>query len=189
MKIHHVLVIAGMAAIAILGVVMTGESPSDTRTIDTDNPSPVIDLNDILTNPQMVEESNAAVLSGDMEVLLSLQAKALEIADAGGIAEQDRRAIEGPRGLDYMTFLAKRRLFVEAFEDRFRNLQPITSLKLTYPEASDLFEKADQLIDTRDKTIVSIAEMLADGAPTSEYMAQAREAWRQRAAQDASPVL
>lgn len=78
-------------------------------------------------------------------------------------------------------FNAKRELFNETFETRYLALESIDDLAQKYPEAGDLFEKAQVLIKKRDEIIYAIAQTLAQGdKPTSQHIEEAKAIWRER---------
>lgn len=156
----------------------------ETAAISGDAPSGSLSYMDILNNSEFVSQMQHAVLSKDTQLAKSLQAKALEIAHAAQLPDNEIELLSGDKGLDFMTFLAKRQLFAREFEQRYYQLESIETLKQTYPEARDLFAKSDLLIAARDAQIFEIAESLADGGNVEAYITQAKQQWMARQASE-----
>lgn len=147
--------------------------------------SPSISYLDILNNPEFSEGMLNAVRMGDQNKMQRLQKKAVEIGIAAKLDADQMALLEGVKGLDFMRFRARRALFIDDFESYFNLLKPIDELKSTYPEAADLFDKADALILDRDNKIIEIAKSLADGEDYQLYLQQARTQWIEKATQPA----
>jgi hypothetical protein len=144
--------------------------------------SPLISMTDILNNPEFKEGIQQAVRENDEALMADLQDKALEIAEAAGFSESQMKLLEGEQGKNYLSFNAKRQLFMQAFSVAFKQLDDITALKKRYPEAQDLFPKADALIAKRDADLIAAAKELASSDSEYQgYLEQAREQWRQAA--------
>lgn len=138
---------------------------------------------DILNNPEFRQKMQLAVTNNDDVLAKSLQDKALEIARAANLPAEQHSMLSGDDGLNFMQFLAKRQLFSQAFERHYLQLKPIDELKQRYPEAQDLFEQSDKLIQQRDANINIIAQQLASGEPIEPYLEMARQLWIDKAQQ------
>jgi hypothetical protein len=79
---------------------------------------------------------------------------------------------------DYLVFNAKRQLFNDAFEEQYYTLGGIDELKVKYPEAQDLFERAQTLLDKREQIIYQIAMTISGNqTPTQQDVQNAQEIW------------
>ncbi|GAB2683564.1 hypothetical protein [Aliiglaciecola aliphaticivorans] len=138
--------------------------------------------NDILNNDEFKQSMQQAVENNDMELAKSLQKRAIEIAEAANLPDTEMSLISGDNGLRFMQFLASRQLFVDKFQKYYLSFKDIQQLKRDYPEAQDLFERSDELIDKRDKQIQALAEQLAQesGEEVEMYVQLAKEQWQER---------
>ncbi|MDO6693360.1 hypothetical protein Q4574_08690 [Aliiglaciecola sp. 3_MG-2023] len=138
--------------------------------------------NDILNNDEFKQSMQQAVENNDLELAKSLQKRAIEIAEAANLPDTEMSLISGDNGLRFMQFLASRQLFVDKFQKYYLSFKDIQQLKRDYPEAQDLFERSDQLIDKRDKQIQALAEQLAQesGEEVEMYVQLAKEQWQER---------
>ena len=136
---------------------------------------------DILNNPEFKQGIQQAVFNNDKQLFAQLQNKAVEIAEAAGLPEEEMEMLTGDSGERFIRFQAARQLFNIAFEKAFQRLEPIDHLKIMYPEAEDLFEKADNMIAARDEQILQIATEMAQGRDIQPFLEQARQQWLQRA--------
>lgn len=142
---------------------------------------PVITVMDILHASDLAEGVKIAVEQGDDAAVSNWLAKAREVAEAAQLSESDMAYLASPKAREYITFNAKRKLFNEAFEDRYLALEDMGNLKETYPEAVDLFPKAEALLIKRDAIISQIALTLSNGQPPKESdIAAAKSLWKQR---------
>ena len=144
--------------------------------------TPLITMSDILNNPEFKEGMQQAVGDKDQGLMEDLQDKAIEIAQAAGFSPAQMKLLEGEQGKLYLSFNAKRQLFMQAFTVAFKQLDDIGPLKQRYPEAQDLFPRADELIEQRDAKLLAAAKELA-GSDTEYqgHIEQAREQWRKAA--------
>ncbi|MDO6712311.1 hypothetical protein Q4567_16370 [Aliiglaciecola sp. 2_MG-2023] len=136
---------------------------------------------DILNNDEFKLGMQQAVENNDIELAKTLQEKAIEIAVAANLPATEVSLISGDNGLRFMQFLACRQIFVKKFQQHYLSFQDIQQLKLDYPEAQDLFERSDNLIETRDSQIHALAEQLAGESGDVElYLQLAKEQWISR---------
>ncbi|WP_343861731.1 hypothetical protein [Aliiglaciecola litoralis] len=133
---------------------------------------------DILQNDEFKDGMQKAVMDSDIELAKTLQAKAIEIANAAQLPDAEIQILSDERGLNYMLFLAKRQLFIAAFERRYLALEGIQDIKLIYPEAQNLFARSDALIAQRDQMINDIAKEMAGGNDIGDYLQKAKDQWK-----------
>ena len=148
---------------------------------------PVITVMEILHASDLQEGVKQAVnRNNDEEIQYWLQ-QALDVAEAANLAADDLEYLRSSAAKDYVVFNAKRQLFNEEFETHYYALESIDSLKAKYPEAQDLFARADALLEKRDAIIQQIAVTIAgNDAPSDAVLKEAREQWLQQA--NAVPV-
>lgn len=174
-----------LIAIALSGLLALLIFQSDPSTEHTSNSDPApnsstlpsFSYRDILENDEFKTGMQQAVHNSDIEKAKALQQRALEIAYAANLPETEISLLSGDRGLSYMQFLAKRQLFSQAFERRYKALGGIQDIKLIYPEAKDLFKQSDSLIAKRDAAINDIAKELANGQDTTPFIELAEQQW------------
>lgn len=174
------LLIAVGVALIIIGAV----SYQQNHQIDEYKPltSPLIGMTDVLNNPEFKEGIQQAVRENDEALMADLQDKAIEIAQVAGFNDSQMKLLEGEQGKNYLSFNAKRQLFMQAFSLAYKQLDDIEPLKKRYPEARDLFAKADELIAKREADLIAAAKELAGSESDYQgYLEQAREQWRQAA--------
>jgi hypothetical protein len=144
--------------------------------------TPSIAMTDILNNLEFKEGMQQAVRDNDQELMQDLQDKAIEIATVAGFSPAQMKLLEGEQGKNYLSFNAKRQLFMQAFSLAFKQLNDIAPLKKRYPEAQDLFARADELVAQRDADLIKTAKELAgNDSDYQGYLEQARQQWRQAA--------
>ena len=116
-------------------------------------------------------------------ITLSTETIAANYSDtAANLAAADLDYLRSRAAKDYVVFNAKRQLFNEEFETHYYALESIDSLKAKYPEAQDLFARADALLEKRDAIIQQIAVTIAgNDAPSDAVLKEAREQWLQQA--------
>ncbi|WP_153886294.1 hypothetical protein [Aliiglaciecola lipolytica] len=142
---------------------------------------PQYSYTDILNNDEFKLGMQQAVENNDVELAKELQQKALEIAHAANLPESEINLLSGENGLRFMGFLASRQLFVEKFQQHYLSFKDIEQLKLDYPEAYDLFERSDKLIELRDDQIQQLAEALAgESGDVDLHIHEAKEQWKTR---------
>ena len=122
-----------------------------------------------------------AIQQQDAQALQTWQQKAVEVAVAAELSQQDIDFIASQEGLEYLQFHANRALFNEGFEQRYHSLAGIEDLKAQYPQAQDLFAKADEMIAQRDAIINEIAiELGGTNPPGDVAIKEAKRLWQQR---------
>lgn len=136
---------------------------------------------DILNNPEFKQQMQLAVKNNDGESAAQLQQKALEIARAADLPKVEIALLEGEKGLEFMRFMAIRQLFWQEFEDYYAQLKDISLLKKLYPEAQDLFERADSLVEKRDKELNDLAKSLAGDEDIAPYLEMVKQQWKDKA--------
>jgi hypothetical protein len=132
---------------------------------------------DILDNPEFNQKMSEAVLENDIAAMEVLQNRAIEIANVAGLESSQMELLVGERGLHFIVFRVKRQLFADLFSEHYMQLKPISELKLRFPEAQDLFTRADQLIQERDESIKRIAIELSSEANYQGHLQQAKKQW------------
>ncbi|MBU2978955.1 hypothetical protein [Alteromonas sp. C1M14] len=136
---------------------------------------------DILHATDLEQGVKKGVQNNDDEVITSWLEKAQDVAEQAGLAESDVEYLHSDQAKDYVVFNAKRQLFNDEFEQRYYALQDIEALKVKYPEAKDLFAKAETLLAKRDQIINQIALTLSNGkSPDDDDIAAAKTLWQQR---------
>lgn len=142
---------------------------------------PSISYLDILNNPEFKTEFVRAILANDHAAMVNLQDKAIEIGIAANLGPDEMSLLQGEEGMRFIQFRAKRELFMQEFTHHYNQLLPVENLKRQYPEATDLFEKADRLITQRDRKIEDIARQMAGTDNFQPYLDLARQQWKDRA--------
>lgn len=94
--------------------------------------------------------------------LIPLQAKLLDTAKQLSMSSADIAFINSPRLLTYLKFRAARECFEFAVDEAYQNLGVFASVKVQYPEASDLFASAEALFVKRDAILQDIALEIAE---------------------------
>lgn len=138
---------------------------------------------DILENPEFKQKMRQAILSDDVETMQMLQNRAIEIANVAGLSADQTSLLVGERGLHFIAFRVQRQIFADKFSEHYIQLKSIEQLKRQYPQAQDLFARADQLIQVRDQSIKDIAIALSSGDNYQAHLAQAQQQWLARANQ------
>lgn len=147
---------------------------------------PVITVMDILHARDLQAGVKQAVKANDSEAINGWLEQALSVAKAASLSQHDIDYLSSSQAYDYLVFNAKRQLFNDAFEARYYALEDISDLQTQYPEAKDLYERAEQLIEKRDAIIFQIATALSNNdAPTEIELEEAKKQWLLRAQQRA----
>lgn len=124
---------------------------------------------------QAVENNDYAAIDGWI-------AQAVDVGKAASLSQQDLDYLHSTHAREYVIFNAKRQLFNQEFEQRYYALDDIASLKTKYPEAKDLFPRAEALLAKRDAIIRQIAETLSGETPPSEAaLKEAETQWQAQA--------
>ncbi|MEP7702780.1 hypothetical protein [Paraglaciecola sp. 25GB23A] len=168
--------------IVLAGLGFWYSQPSEQVTdTDVNQVVPVISRQDILEASDLVAGVKQAVRQQDDAAVKQSLEKAIALAKEAGLPQEDISYLQSDMAVNYLEFHAKRSLFNDAVEQAYYDLYDIEPLKIQYPEAQDLFAKADQLVADRDKIIQQIAAELAQGESTDEQTLQAaRQLWKQR---------
>ena len=144
-------------------------------------PVPVINVMDILHATDLEQGVKQAVQDGNDQAITEWLERAKTVGEAAELPADDLHYLTSDKARDYVIFNAKRNLFNDEFETRYYALEDIDDLKTSYPEAKDLFAKADGLLEKRDKIIQQIALTLANGqTPTASHVEQAKTLWQER---------
>lgn len=168
--------------IVLAGLGFWYSQPSEQVTdTDVNQVVPVISRQDILEASDLVAGVKQAVRQQDDAAVKQWLEKAIALAKEAGLPQEDISYLQSDMAVNYLEFHAKRSLFNDAVEQAYYDLYDIEPLKIQYPEAQDLFAKADKLVADRDKLIKQIAAELAQGEDTDEQTLQAaRQLWKQR---------
>ena len=139
------------------------------------SPYQLLDADDVQATIKQAVENN------DIEMFNREKARIVEFAQAMDLAPESIEFIQSSEADAYLRFHAKRALFDEALINAFLNLETLAEAKQNYPEASNLFEKADNVISQRDKLFNEIvATLQAEGLSEDEAQTAARQLWRER---------
>ncbi|RDV27490.1 hypothetical protein DXV75_05535 [Alteromonas aestuariivivens] len=142
---------------------------------------PVITVMDILHASDLQEGVKEAVKKQDDKAVKEWLDKALYVAEEAELARSDIEYLGSVQAEEYVIFNANRALFNEAFEQRYYRLEGMDDLKTQYPQAKDLFAKAEALLAKRDSIVENIATTLANGdAPGKAEIQQAKRMWQER---------
>lgn len=151
---------------------------------------PVISRQEILDATDLVDGVKLAVIEDDNQAIERWLEKAIELAKTAGLSQQDINYLQSDMAEDYVIFQAKRSLFNDALEKAYYGLNDIETAKNQFPEAQDLFSKADALIAARDNIIQQIATEMAEGIkPSEQDISQARTLWKKRVNANANITL
>ena len=144
--------------IVLAGLGFWYSQPSEQVTdTDVNQVVPVISRQDILEASDLVAGVKQAVRQQDDAAVKQWLEKAIALAKEAGLPQEDISYLQSDMAVNYLEFHAKRSLFNDAVEQAYYDLYDIEPLKIQYPEAQDLFAKADQLVADRDKIIQQIA--------------------------------
>jgi hypothetical protein len=158
---------------------LADESVADTTA--TTVSAPVISRQQILHATDLVAGVKQAVATDDKDEINNWLNKALELAKIAQLPPEDIAYLQSKDAYNYLVFHAKRSLFNDAFEQAYYAIEDIEPLKIQYPEAQDLFAKAEQLVMTRNQLIQQLAAELSKGQTVNdEHLLQAKKLWQQR---------
>ncbi|WP_414830603.1 hypothetical protein [Alteromonas sp. H39] len=142
---------------------------------------PVITVMEILHASDLQEGIKDAVSENDQQAINDWLDKARHVGEQAALSDSDTAYLASEQAREYVIFNAKRALFNEKFETRYLNLRGIDDLKQAYPEARDLFPRAETLLQKRDDIIERIAQTLAGTeAPDEEHIREAQTMWKAR---------
>lgn len=142
---------------------------------------PVITVMEILHATDLQAGIKRAVSENDNQAIDDWLDKARNVGEQAALSKSDMAYLSSGQAREYVIFNAKRALFNEKFETRYLNLRGIDDLKQAYPEAKDLFPRAETLLQKRNDIIERIAQTLAGGdAPDEEHIREAQAMWKAR---------
>lgn len=140
--------------------------------------TPVITVMEILHASDLQAGVKQAVANNNDAAIDEWMSQAKEVAEAASLSSQDKNYLASQHAREYVIFNAKRQLFNEAFEARYYALEDIDALKAQYPEAHDLFPRADALLEKRDNIINQIAVAISgDSSPSEAAIKEAQAQW------------
>lgn len=187
---YRVLLFGGIIALIVVARLLylsstSGESELYKSSIaDTTNQkptAPVINTNDLLTASDVQQGVINAIEHNNLASIDEWVEKMVEVARVAKLPADDIAYLRSNAAREYLIFNAKRALFNRAFEARFYALEDISDLEQRYPEAADLFSKAELLVAKRDSIIQSIAITLAgEQTPGEAHIEHAKRLWRER---------
>lgn len=139
---------------------------------------PVITVMDILHATDLQSGIKQAVKQSNSDKIDEWVSQALVVAEEAKLPTADITYLQSDAARDYLVFNAKRQLFNDAFEEQYYTLGGIDELKVKYPEAQDLFERAQTLLDKREQIIYQIAMTVSGNqTPTQQDVQNAQEIW------------
>ena len=172
--------------IAVIIVVALGEAGwfiylSQSSSSDENTQVPVITVMEILHASDLQAGIKEAVSQNDQQAITDWLDKARNVGEQAALSRSDMAYLTSDQAREYVVFNAKRALFNEKFEVRYQTLRGIDDLKQAYPEAQDLFARAETLLQKRDDIIERIAQTLAGGnTPNEEHIREAQAMWKSR---------
>jgi len=175
--VKKALVVLSVVVVAIAGWFVFLSVDADNRD-QAASAVPVITVMEILhASDLQVGIKQAVKQNNDAQIDYWLE-QANEVAEAASLSEDDLEYLNSKAAKDYVVFNAKRQLFNEEFEQHYYALEKIDGLKQKYPEAKDLFARADALLEKRDAIIEQIAIAIAgDDSPSDAVMKEAKQQW------------
>ena len=186
----RILSIVGLIVVVVIGRLIylssiSGESVLDAQhpvdTIHHETATPAINTNDLLTATDVQQGIIDAIEQNRPSLIDEWVEKMVEVARVAKLPPDDIAYLRSNAAREYLIFNAKRELFNRAFEARYFALEDISDLELLYPEAGDLFSKAELLVAKRDSIIQSIAITLAgEQTPSEAHIEHAKRLWRER---------
>ncbi|WP_218309519.1 hypothetical protein [Alteromonas antoniana] len=151
---------------------------------------PVITVMEILHATDLQAGIKRAVSENDNQAIDDWLDKARNVGEQAALSKSDMAYLSSGQAREYVIFNAKRALFNEKFETRYLNLRGIDDLKQAYPEAKDLFPRAETLLQKRNDIIERIAQTLAGGdVPDEEHIREAQAMWKARYREQQQPAL
>ena len=177
-----------LAIVALLVVSLWLFYPSDTNDAPQSDSLPVISRQDLLDATDVAAGVKQALVNQDQSAISHWLDKVAEVAVEAGLSDADIDYLRSDSAQRYVIFHAKRSLFNDALEQAYYQGMDIDALKAEYPEAQDLFARADQLIAKRNQLIQQIATELANGQTVSDaHLQAARQQWQQQMAGQPAP--
>ena len=151
---------------------------------------PVITVMEILHATDLQAGIKRAVSENDNQAIDDWLDKARNVGEQAALSKSDMAYLSSGQAREYVIFNAKRALFNEKFETRYLNLRGIDDLKQAYPEAKDLFPRAETLLQKRNDIIERIAQTLAGGdVPDEDHIREAQAMWKARYREQQQPAL
>ena len=185
-------ILALITVVVIGGLIwfsMLADSSAPAVTSDTVS-APVISRQQILHATDLAEGVKQAVAQNNDAEINKWLDKAIELAQIAQLDQQDIEYLQSSAAKNYVVFHAKRSLFNDEFERAYYAIEDIEPLKLKYPEAQDLFAKADKLVMSRNHVIQQLAAELSDGRTVNDAdLLKAKQQWQQRFVKLAAPSL
>lgn len=185
MKSPIFVVIAVVAALFVARLIYLSQTSQTSQTSQPAEQAAVI--TPVITTQQLLSAADVkagvieAIAQDKPELIDRWVQRMLDVAVVAQLPSDDIDYLQSAAAREYLIFNAKRELFNREFEQRFYQLKDISGLEEQYPEAKDLFAKAQQLVIKRDSIIVSLATTLAAGQePSDEHFNRARIMWRER---------
>ncbi|MDM7861107.1 hypothetical protein QTP81_10910 [Alteromonas sp. ASW11-36] len=150
--------------------------------------TPQLTIEQLLTASDVEQGIVRAFKNNDMDALERWQERILAAARQVGYEDPQLVFLDGQRGLDYLQFQAKRRMFLQAVEQAYYLGEAFEPLAGRYPEAADLFPKTQQLFANRNATLEAMTEALLEANRESneeplsyaQANAQALVEWQRR---------
>lgn len=147
----------------------------------SDAPPSTISVYDILNADDFVDAAIVSLSSRDASALDEVFERALSVAREAGLDDAELAYLQSEQASEYVLFRAKRESYWRTVEQYYRELLPLAPLQQMYPEAQDLFAKADELERSRAKMLLDIASALASPeAPSQVHHEEAKRLWRER---------
>ena len=139
---------------------------------------------DLLNAVDVQRTAKQSVLTENPELINQQIEEIVRVAKAMPLHPDSIRFLRGPKATDYLLFQAKRALFDDELEQRFKSLSDIDDLKQKYPEAKDKFERADSMINERDSMLLEIENTLVEqGIERASAHAKAVQLWKEKFSQ------
>lgn len=172
-------VITALIVVMLAGLIWYNNDTNDAQTYAPHQP--VISRQDILNASDLVDGVKQALINQDDDAIDGWLDKAEDLAQEADLPAEDVDYITSENARKYVIFLAKRQLFNDAVEQAYYTLFDIDAIKAQYPEAQDLYSKADDLIAQRNKILEKIASEIAQGQTLNDdFRRQALAMWKQR---------
>ena len=181
-----------IAALVVVALAVAGRFIylSQSSSSEENTQVPVITVMEILHATDLQAGIKRAVSENDNQAIDDWLDKARNVGEQAALSKSDMAYLSSGQAREYVIFNAKRALFNEKFETRYLNLRGIDDLKQAYPEAKDLFPRAETLLQKRNDIIERIAQTLAGGdAPDEEHIREAQAMWKARYREQQQPAL
>lgn len=141
-----------------------------------------VSLSQLLAVPEVLNTAKIAEKTHDSALLSDLQLRLIDTAEQLQLSEANLDFLKSQQLIEYLQYHARRAMFNDAVQVAYMRLEGIDDIKALYPEASDLFVAADQLIAGREQLVYQIALTLANNqglsVPTQQQLNDARDIWQ-----------